>query len=471
MKSTGATVRTSTEAGGAALFVSTAVAAGALSLLEGTYKNPLLDAVLTTAQPILAFSVAYLLFLRFSRTHRWSDLLLLHAISIFGFAQVFFNPYLGVELEGSEFSRAPVLTCYFIGAMAVAAAALVQGNRMRGTKVLALLSTSLALAIPSVASILATIHTHGSSPDVSVHQSASDFVRAGAIYVLLVAAGAGFCTIWNRSSDPFYGWLTAASAIGGFAFAPTFVAPTLESAQSEVHDILILAFLLLLFLGGQREMTLQRESYSREAAEDERRRLARELHDGITQELVFIASQGNTLLGRTSPDATDGLRWITSAAERGADEARQAILALSKQSSCSTGEAARDLAEELAHRAGMTPSLEIDLEIELDAKASKELLGILREAIANAARHGKANNVSVRLRRDNGVVLEISDNGNGFAPAAIEGRARTGFGLASMRERAHVLGGSLQISSLPSRGTKVRLRVPECTLAKVNSPR
>ena len=388
---------------------------------------------------------------------------------------MFFNPYTGVELDGVEVLQGPVLTCYFIVATTVALAALVQtttAGKTRGTKGLVLLSTSLAAAVPLVLSMLATVGATGNPGEVSIHEPESDLVRAGVVYVLLIAAGACFGTIRNRTSDPFYGWSMAASTTAAFALAPPFVAPVLESAQTQVHDILILAFLLLLFVGGQREMTLQKESYSREAAEEERRRLARELHDGLTQELVFIASQGNKLLGRTNVDGRDGLRQITSAAERASDEARQAILTLTSPSARTTGESAQELAEELVHRAGMTPCLDIDTRIELCSRASEQLLGIIREAISNAARHGRARNVSVGLHQENGIVLEITDDGSGFDPTGIEKKGRTGFGFVSMHERAHVLGGSLQISSFRNQGTKIRLEAPEVDLIpKVNALR
>ena len=463
-------------AGAARLFVTVAVVSAAASLFEGTFESPLLDAVLATAQPILTFSVAYLLFQRFGRTHRWSDLLLLHATSILGFAQAFSNPYTGVELDGFEVSRAPVLTCYFIAATAMAIAALVRNNittdETRGRKGLVLLSTSIAVAVPLVLSMLEAVDATGNSGEGSINQSAGDFMKAGAVYALLMAAGAGFCTIRNRSSDPFFGCLAVASAVAAFALAPAFIDPTSKPAQTGVHDLLFLAFLLPLFVGGQRELTLQKESYSREAAEEERRRLARELHDGLTQELVFIASQGNKLLGRTQVDGMDGLRQITSAAERAGDEARQAILTLTSPSARTTGQAAQELAEELVHRAGMTPCLDIDTRIELCSSASQQLLGILREAISNAAHHGQARRVFVGLHQENGIVLEITDDGSGFDPTEIEKNGRIGFGFVSMHERAHILGGSLQISSSRNQGTKIRLEAPESERSpKVNASR
>lgn len=445
------------------LFVATATLASVAVLVEGSYSSPLLNAALTTAQPILAFSTSYLLYLRFGRTRRWSDLLLLHAVTILGFALVIFNPYAGIEIDGFEGSRAPLLTCYFIVAMTMAGAVLFQNSQARGKAGLVLSSTILAAAVPLIVLVLVPqpVTASGSSGVAMVPQPATDLVGAGVVYALLIAAGAGFSRIRRRSSDPFYGWLTVASAIAAFALAPPFIGAATGAGHAEVNDILMFAFLLVLVIGAEREMTLQRELYAREAAGNERRRLARELHDGLTQELVFIASQGNTLLKRTHDGANEGLRQITNAAERAVDEARQAILVLTRPNPGTTGEAARDLAKELTYRSGLDLQLDVDPGIELSRPASNELLGILREAIANAARHGKANRLSVGLQRENGIVLEISDDGTGFDPGELEKRGRGGFGLVSMQQRAHVLGGSLQVWSSLGQGTKIRLETSE----------
>ncbi len=442
------------------IFVATAVAAAGASLLDVTYSSPVLNAALTTAHLLLAFSVTYLLFLRFGRTHGRSDLLLLHAISIIGFAQVFFNPYTGIHLKASEVSPTPLLTCYFFAATTMAAAVLVQGHKARGRMGLVLLSTGLAAAIPLIATMLDEVGATGKSIAAPVSQSSGDLMRAAVVYVLLIAAGAGFCALRNRSSDPFFGWVTAASATAAFVLASPFVAPTLGSGFTDVNDLLMLVVLILFFIACQPEMALKQDEHTKEAALNERRRLARELHDGITQELVFIASRGNTLLKRTTDDAGDGLRQMTSAAERAADEARQAILTLTRQNTITTGEAIQELASELTHRSGLVLNMDVDPAVQVGPAATKELQGILREALANAANHGKASAVGVRLRRGNGLILEISDDGQGFDHTEIE-QGRSGFGFISMQERAHVLGGTLQVWSSPGQGAKVSLTADE----------
>jgi two-component system, NarL family, sensor kinase len=87
-----------------------------------------------------------------------------------------------------------------------------------------------------------------------------------------------------------------------------------------------------------------------------------------------------------------------------------------------------------------------------------------QEALQNVAKHASAQTVRVRLHRHKDrVVLEVADDGSGFdsAAAALGGPAGpTGFGLSGMRERAELLGGRLELTSAPGRGTTVRLSIP-----------
>lgn len=89
-------------------------------------------------------------------------------------------------------------------------------------------------------------------------------------------------------------------------------------------------------------------------------------------------------------------------------------------------------------------------------KAGVEVLRIVQEALTNARRHSGASNIHVNLRmEENGLVVEVTDDGSGFAPGA-----SPGVGSRSMRERAMGIGGEVEIESAAGQGTKVRLRVP-----------
>ena len=148
------------------------------------------------------------------------------------------------------------------------------------------------------------------------------------------------------------------------------------------------------------------------ATRQDRRRIARDLHDGLAQELAFIASKttSSTLAGG-KPEA---LQRLADAADRALDEARRAIVVLSE-----VPEALHDsitqTAEDLAARHGMTARLDVSEGIALGGEVTENLLRIIREAITNAARHGHASTVTLRLCKTDEVIhLLVADDGEGF---------------------------------------------------------
>ena len=100
----------------------------------------------------------------------------------------------------------------------------------------------------------------------------------------------------------------------------------------------------------------------------------------------------------------------------------------------------------MANRVGTRLTLELDTGVRVSAATREQLVRIVREAVTNAARHGKAETVTVALTNGNGLTLRIEDDGLGFEPVAVNGN---GFGLVSMSERASSLGGELRVVSAP----------------------
>lgn len=201
---------------------------------------------------------------------------------------------------------------------------------------------------------------------------------------------------------------------------------------------------------------LAHEQLEELATEEDRRRIARELHDGLAQELAFIASKATA--SNLAGVAPQTVQQLADAADRALDEARRAIVMLSEtpETLCvSIGQTA----EELAARHGMTAHLDIFDSIVLDGEVTENLLRIVREAITNAARHGQASTVTLRLVQDDDLIhLLIADDGQGFDETGEHGT--TGFGLTFMEERCASIGGSLDVSSQPGIGTRVEVRLP-----------
>jgi signal transduction histidine kinase len=190
---------------------------------------------------------------------------------------------------------------------------------------------------------------------------------------------------------------------------------------------------------------------------EERRRLAREIHDSIAQELAYIHR-------RTAhqPQADPVSAQIAAAAQRGLDESRRAITALTRPADEPFELALAQELERVAAREGVEVELRIAAGAHVGPAERDTLIGIAREAVTNAARHGHSRRIHVQVVESDRVRLRVADDGYGFDEAAIAasvGRGN-GFGLASMRERARALGGDLNVSSHPGLGTEVEVVLP-----------
>ena len=193
-----------------------------------------------------------------------------------------------------------------------------------------------------------------------------------------------------------------------------------------------------------------------QATVEERRRIARELHDGLAHELAFIASKtrGAAAGAATPHDA----RALAGAADRALDEARRAITVLSVSQPQSLDAAISQTVEDLGSRLGVAWDLQLADDVEVPGEVTENLLRIVREAITNAASHGASEHVRVSLERDDQLRLVIEDDGCGFDP---EGQgAAGGFGLQSMQERAASVGAVLSVDSVPEHGHAGRGGVP-----------
>lgn len=199
------------------------------------------------------------------------------------------------------------------------------------------------------------------------------------------------------------------------------------------------------------------------AYEQERRRLARELHDDLTQRLARLAIDA-AQVERQGPTAGGGatLRLMREELVRLSAD----VHTLSRQLHPSILEDL-GLAEALrseGERFGREHQVEVDLELaETAAPLAPEtalcLFRVAQEALRNTAHHARASRVAIVLREAHGdLELEVRDDGVGFEPAL---RRRThGLGHISLRERLHLVGGRLEIESAPGTGTKLIARVP-----------
>jgi PAS domain S-box-containing protein len=217
------------------------------------------------------------------------------------------------------------------------------------------------------------------------------------------------------------------------------------------------------FVGVQNDVTerLRTEKARSEIRQAERRRIARDLHDIVLQDLsgalqslrlVHLRAKNAGLeldlgeeleaLGRASSGLRNAIYDLRHEKERPFVESVEALVELNRQA---------------------TPERKIRLVISgefsgrLTEEESVELLRVLQEALTNARRHSAARNVEVRLlTQDEECLIEVTDDGRGFDVASVP----AGVGISGMRERVEGLGGTIEISSRPGKGTRVKLSVP-----------
>jgi signal transduction histidine kinase len=199
------------------------------------------------------------------------------------------------------------------------------------------------------------------------------------------------------------------------------------------------------------------------AREEERRRLARELHDSVSQALYGIslgAHAARTALDRDPEHVAEPLDYILTLAEAALAEMRALIFELRPESLEAEGlvSALTRQAAALQARNALSVATELCAEPNLALPVKEELYRIAQEAMHNTVKHARASQVALRLdQTSDGVVLEIRDNGVGFNTT---GSFPGHLGLHSMRERVANLGGTFEIESEPGRGTVIRASVP-----------
>lgn len=201
------------------------------------------------------------------------------------------------------------------------------------------------------------------------------------------------------------------------------------------------------------------------ASDDERRRIAADVHDGVLQDLAAASYAVAGAATRSTPDGRAGP--ALSEAEAGIRHAvsglRTMLVEIYPQHLRSAGLAAalNDLAS-AARARGMPVELDVAGRLEISQSAEAIVFRATQEALRNAARHAAASGAVVRLRAGTDrVVLVVRDDGVGFDPAVLELRRAEGhIGLAALADLVRDAGGRLQVSSAPGSGTVVRLEVP-----------
>ncbi len=216
----------------------------------------------------------------------------------------------------------------------------------------------------------------------------------------------------------------------------------------------------------QEENKIWKEKVKFTAVIEERQRLARELHDAVSQQL-FAISMTATAVGRTLDKDFERARRQVELIEEMASVAQSEMRALLLHlrpihlDGKNLGQALGALLDELKQKVAMDIQLEYDPTIHLMTDAEDHLFRIVQEALSNTLRHARATAMEIRLLRyGKQIHLLLRDNGVGFD---LEDKKQTSYGLLTMEERVHEMGGTMELRSAPGEGTTIEIWIPVLT--------
>jgi len=430
-------------------------------------EAPELHVVLETGEGLVALLVAYLLYGRYLRNSRARALLVACALGVLAMANLLFGAPSDALVPGRGITPWAALGVRFVGIALLTAASFLSPRRTvepRRARRGLLACVGLVVVLGGLVAAYGGRLPAAVDPALDLGDLRSPVVGghplalaaqavSGLLYLL--AAGA-FTRQAVRERDELLRWLGAGCALAAVARLNYLLFPSLYTDFVSVGDVLRLLFYAFLLVGALRELRSYWAAVSYTAVLEDRRRLARDLHDGLTQELTYLWSQ--TRLLQRSPGDVQVVDRIDGAAARAIDEARTAIAALSRTTTGAFADVLRESVDGLAGRYGAEATVVADQGVELSPEQGDAVLRIVAEAFRNGVRHGGASCVRVELTCPP-LTLRVRDDGRGF-DGAPETRTGGGFGLTSMRERAEGLGAVFRLQSAVGAGTTVEVRWP-----------
>jgi signal transduction histidine kinase len=459
------------------LLLGVVVAAAVTSLLvtvvpglRFAYRNPGAHVALDSAAAVIGILAACLLLGRLGRTGALRDLLLFDALATLAAANLLLSVLPALTGRSEPAFAWAVLSTRLLAAGLLVAAAFGGSRRLRApsaaarrTLVACLAACALLLALARLfAGSLPPVIDPGWSPEHSNRPLLVGHPLVLAVQLvamtLYAAAAGGFARRAARGGDEFMSWLALGTILAAVARLNYFLFPSLYTDYLYTGDLFRFGFYVAILIGAAREIGAYQRGLARVAVLEDRRRMARDLHDGLAQDLAFIALQTRAIRD-TARDPTR-IDHIMRAAERALDDSRAAIAALTAPLDEPLDLSLARAAEEVAERCGARVRLDLQRRVLVAPSTRQALVRLVREAVTNAVRHGEAHEVWVRLAAGPGLRLAIVDRGRGFDLAAPVRHGAGGFGLISMRERAEALGGELRITSAPGAGTQVEVIIP-----------
>jgi signal transduction histidine kinase len=438
-------------AAGAALLVTLAVPLA--PPLQFAYPAPSLHIALETGTAVIGLLATAIVARGWRDGPRLDRLVMATGLAVISLTSAALAAMLAVE-PGSGPRGVVGLTGMLVGSLLVAVGAFAPARRLvapgRAAAGMAVLAAGvLAAAALPIQLVLETWRDHPvpEGTDVAralLQQPLAAVALQLTLALILAAAAIGLAGRGVRGDEVFARRLGLAVLVFAFSMLHYALLPPVAHDWVHLGDVLRLLFCIVLLWAAVLELA---SALADRAAARERRRIARDLHDGVAQELAFIRRRAVRLAGQA--DAED----IVVAADRALFDSRWAIEHLARAPDEPLERVLARHAAVIAARTGVAVTFSCSGSASAGPEVSEALARILGEAVANA-RHGNATLVHVELSTDP-LRLRVVDDGHGFDVEA----DTPGFGLGGMRERAALLGAELSVRSGPGAGTEVAVEL------------
>jgi signal transduction histidine kinase len=421
-------------------------------------RAPVVDAVVQTAIALTGTLVAFLMLGRYRRFLDVRDLLVLFAVLLLAWVHTLFkvvpdliNPMsVGngvserVEIWGGSVTR--IVAAWYVLRSTMVGEPSADARVARRQYATLYMPALLGLMALALLVWLAPISHVGLVHIVPLAEMPSVWVEfLGAL--LFFVAGWRLTRESTRLGDSFLSWIAAGCIFGGFAMISSGIFGAQDGEWLQPSDIFRMALVFAWAWGAVIEIRQYWSTISESSRRQAQRSVALDLHDGTAQELALIASYLAAPAVERGSD--EWHRRIQTTAERALADVRRTITTL--------GVDPDETSEEvLSHQHVRVDVLTRPAEKLDDPHCRECIVFIVREAVTNAIRHGRADSVRVQLSKEGSAsVLRVIDDGVGFD--ADRTVAPGCFGIVSMKEQAASAGASLSVSSRPGVGTEVEV--------------
>jgi signal transduction histidine kinase len=483
----------------ASIVVLTALSAAALRL-DLTFESGGLDIAINTVAALAGAGAAGLAWIRYSEFNERPAALeasafvvllatrgILVLIAVFGLA----GP-LGLSLESPRqwpiyaWSLAHALTAILL---ILAALQVLRPGEDRPARVWLVVGLPSVLVIACIAllplieaSLPVMLDDQGIAALRGEPEAQPGMTGAGLAIQLVVTAlylwGAGLHRrLHRRGGRRYAGFVSIALVVAAFSQLHWAIRPGIYGPIVTADDFLRATFSIILLMGILAQLRVEvgdlrranirleelRHVEVQRVALETRAQLAREVHDGLAQELWFAKLKSSRLqqVDGLPGDARELAGEVGAAVDRALGESRVALTAIRSglDGELPLAGSLEAYVRDFADRSGLEARFESTPDLRpLNPRAAAEVLRVLVEALANVAKHADATEIRVAVRQvDSTLEVSVADNGAGFVVEAVDG---TRYGIRGMRERAALIGGQLEVMSTRGAGTTVVLRVP-----------